>query len=71
METFTVEGYKRKNKQWVPASFVTHDPRAVLNKLAIERVSKCDTGEVLYDREKVGVGFFKWWSENYKKTHEK
>jgi hypothetical protein len=66
MENYKVEGlcFDRKN-QIIPKSVITDDPLKLTRKLAIEKVSKLDTGEVLYDREEVvGVSFANWWEEN-------
>ena len=66
MENYKVEGlcFDRKN-QIIPKSVITDDPLKLTRKLAIQKVSKLDTGEVLYDEEEVvGVSFEIWWGKN-------
>ena len=66
MENYKVEGFGFDGKnQIVPKSFITDDPRKLSRKLGIDKVSKLDTGEVLYDEEEVvGVSFVIWWGKN-------
>jgi len=66
MENYKVEGFGFDGKnQIVPKSFITDDPRKLSRKLGIDKVSKLDTGDVIFDREVVGiVNFSRWWEEN-------
>ena len=63
---YVIEGMGfNKNGEFVPMSLTTTEPMKLTGKLAIEKVTSNDTGEILYEREVDKLPFGNWWKDEY------